>query len=80
MWLCLAVSFYLLKQVLPGPRLLLRLRDAGFEESTLQAVAASSKRDPKQAMAELARHHLIKPVVTQGHIGDVLPDKIVYDA
>jgi hypothetical protein len=31
-------------------------------------------------MEELARHHLIKPVVTQGHIGDVLPDKTVYDA
>jgi hypothetical protein len=31
-------------------------------------------------MEELARHHLIKPVFTQGHIGDVLPDKIVYDA
>jgi S1-C subfamily serine protease len=31
-------------------------------------------------MEELARHHLIRPVDTQGHIGDVLPDKIVYDA
>jgi S1-C subfamily serine protease len=29
---------------------------------------------------ELARRHLIRPVVTQGHIGDVLPDKIIYDA
>jgi S1-C subfamily serine protease len=48
--------------------------------STLQAIAASTKGDPKQLMQELARHHLIKPVVTQGHIGDVLPDKIVYDA
>jgi S1-C subfamily serine protease/DNA-binding NarL/FixJ family response regulator len=48
--------------------------------ATLQAIAASSKGDPKQVMEELARHHLIKPVVTQGHIGDVLPDKIVYDA
>jgi S1-C subfamily serine protease len=48
--------------------------------STLQAIAASTKGDPKQVMEELARHHLIKPVVTQGHIGDVLPDKIVYDA
>ena len=47
--------------------------------ATLQAIAASSKGDPKQAMEELARRHLIKPVVTQGHIGDVLPDKIVYD-
>jgi len=48
--------------------------------STLQAIAASTKGDPKQVMEELARHHLITPVVTQGHIGDVLPDKIVYDA
>ncbi|MGA7318719.1 MAG: trypsin-like peptidase domain-containing protein [Silvibacterium sp.] len=43
-------------------------------------IAASSKVDPKQVREELARHHLIKPIVTQGHIGDVLPDKIVYDA
>ena len=48
--------------------------------ATLQAIAASSKGDPKQVMEELARHQLIKPVVTQGHIGEVLPDKIVYDA
>jgi S1-C subfamily serine protease/DNA-binding NarL/FixJ family response regulator len=48
--------------------------------ATLQAIAASSKGAPKQVMEELARHHLIKPVATQGHIGDVLPDKIVYDA
>jgi len=48
--------------------------------ATLQAIAASSRGDPKQVMEELARHHLIKPIATQGHIGDVLPDKIVYDA
>jgi DNA-binding response OmpR family regulator/S1-C subfamily serine protease len=48
--------------------------------ATLQAIAASSKGDPKQVMEELAHHHLIKPIVTQGHIGDILPDKIVYDA
>ena len=48
--------------------------------ATLQAIAASSNGDPKLAMEELARQHLIKPVATQGHIGDVLPDKIVYDA
>jgi serine protease Do len=39
--------------------------------ATLRAIAASSKGDPKQVMEELARHHLIEPVVTQGHIGDV---------
>jgi DNA-binding response OmpR family regulator/S1-C subfamily serine protease len=48
--------------------------------ATLQAISASTKGDPKQVMEQLARRHLIKPVVTQGHIGDVLPDRIVYDA
>lgn len=47
--------------------------------ATLQAIATSTKGDPKQVMEALARHHLIKPVVTPGHIGDVLPDKIIYD-
>ena len=48
--------------------------------ATLQAIADSSQDDPKQLMEQLAHHHLITPIVTQGHIGDVLPDKIVYDA
>jgi DNA-binding response OmpR family regulator/S1-C subfamily serine protease len=47
---------------------------------TLQSIATASKGDPKQVMEELARRKLIRPVTTQGHIGDVLPDKIVYDA
>lgn len=46
----------------------------------LQSIATASKGDPKQVMEELARRHLIRPTTTQGHIGDVLPDKIVYDA
>ena len=46
----------------------------------LQSIAASTKGDPKQVMEELARRHLIEPVVTQGHIGSVHPDKIIYDA
>jgi DNA-binding response OmpR family regulator/S1-C subfamily serine protease len=54
------------------------LARAGTE--TLQSIATVSKGDPKQVMEELARRHLIRPVTTQGHIGDVLPDKIVYDA
>jgi hypothetical protein len=53
---------------------------AGLGAATLKAIAASSRCDPKQVMEGLARHHLIKPVVTQGHISDVLPDKVVYDA
>ena len=47
---------------------------------TLQAIEASSHGDSKQVMEELARRRLIDPIVTQGHIGDVLSDKIVYDA
>jgi DNA-binding response OmpR family regulator/S1-C subfamily serine protease len=54
------------------------LARAGAE--TLQSIATVSKGDPKQVMEELARRHLIRPIATQGHIGDVLPDKIVYDA
>jgi S1-C subfamily serine protease/DNA-binding NarL/FixJ family response regulator len=54
------------------------LARAGAE--TLQSIATTSKGDPKQVMEELARRHLIRPTTTQGHIGAVLPDKIVYDA
>jgi S1-C subfamily serine protease len=49
-------------------------------EETLRSIATATKGNPAQVMQELARRHLIRPVVTQGHIGDVLPDKIVYDA
>ena len=49
-------------------------------EGTLQEIATASKGDPRQVMEELARRNLIRPITTQGHIGDVLPDKIVYDA
>jgi S1-C subfamily serine protease len=54
------------------------LARAGAE--TLQSIATASKGDPEQVIEELARRNLIRPVTTQGHIGDVLPDKIVYDA
>jgi DNA-binding response OmpR family regulator/S1-C subfamily serine protease len=54
------------------------LARAGAE--TLQSIATASKGDPKQVIEELARRRLIRPTTTQGHIGDVLPDKIVYDA
>jgi S1-C subfamily serine protease/DNA-binding response OmpR family regulator len=33
-----------------------------------------------QIVTQLASQHLIRPTTTQGHIGDVLKDKIVYDA
>jgi len=54
------------------------LARAGTE--TLQSIATASKGDPRQVMEELARRNLIRPTTTQGHIGAVLADKIVYDA
>jgi len=54
------------------------LARAGSE--TFRSIATATNGDPRQVMEELARRNLIRPVITQGHIGDVLPDKIVYDA
>jgi len=39
-----------------------------------------SQGDPREVIEKLARRNLIRPLVTQGHIGDVLTDRIVYDA
>jgi DNA-binding response OmpR family regulator len=49
-------------------------------EEALRSIATATKGDPKEVMEELARRHLIRPVVTQGHIGDIQTDKIIYDA
>ena len=37
-------------------------------------------QDVNRIMSQLASESLIRPTTTQGHIGDVLQDKIVYDA
>jgi serine protease Do len=44
-----------------------------------QQIAGSSSNVP-QIVSRLAQQNLIRPTTTQGHIGDVLKDKIVYDA
>jgi len=49
-------------------------------EDARRSIAARAKSDPERLMAELAHRQLIRPVNTQGHIGDVLSDKIIYDA
>ena len=41
---------------------------------------ASGAQDVNQVMSQIASQRLIRPTTTQGHIGDVLKDKIVYDA
>jgi DNA-binding response OmpR family regulator len=49
-------------------------------EETASAIVTSTSGNPSRVLLELARRSLIRPTTTQGHIGDVLPDKIVYDA
>ena len=47
-------------------------------EATQKIMGGTS--DVNRIMAQLASQRLIRPTTTQGHIGDVLEDKIVYDA
>lgn len=49
-------------------------------DDAVREIVKTTGGDPKLVLAELASRHLIRPLVTQGHVGDVLPDKIVYDA
>ena len=53
------------------------LARAGSEAT--QQIAGSASSVP-QIVSRLAQQNLIRPTTTQGHIGDVLKDKIVYDA
>jgi DNA-binding response OmpR family regulator/S1-C subfamily serine protease len=53
---------------------------ARADEQTAQQILSQSGSDVSQVLAELAKRNLIRPLITQGHIGDVLPDKIVFDA
>jgi S1-C subfamily serine protease/DNA-binding NarL/FixJ family response regulator len=36
--------------------------------------------DVTEIVSQLAAQHLIRPTITQGHVGDILKDEIVYDA
>jgi DNA-binding response OmpR family regulator len=49
-------------------------------DQTVEQIVKVSGGDPKLILEELAKKKLIRPLVTQGHVGDVLTDKIVYDA
>jgi DNA-binding response OmpR family regulator/S1-C subfamily serine protease len=53
---------------------------ARTDEDTAQSIMTHSGSDVSQVLDELARRNLIHPLITQGHIGDILPDKIVFDA
>jgi S1-C subfamily serine protease/DNA-binding NarL/FixJ family response regulator len=53
---------------------------ARTSEDAVRSIAANTNGDAESLMKELAHRNLIRPINTQGHIGDVLADKIIYDA
>jgi DNA-binding response OmpR family regulator/S1-C subfamily serine protease len=53
---------------------------ARTDEDTARQILTHGSGDVAEILDELARRNLIRPLITQGHIGDVLPDKIVFDA
>jgi DNA-binding response OmpR family regulator/S1-C subfamily serine protease len=53
---------------------------ARADDATVQEITDSSDGDVPAMLDELARRNLIRPIITQGHIGDILPDKILFDA
>jgi len=53
---------------------------ARTDDDTIHKIVSSSGGSPAGIMSALASRKLIRPVTTQGHLGDILPDKLVYDA
>jgi DNA-binding response OmpR family regulator len=53
---------------------------ARIDEPTLKRIAQVTGNNTEGLVRELARRKLIRPLVTQGHLGVVGPDRLVYDA
>ncbi|MGR3173378.1 MAG: trypsin-like peptidase domain-containing protein [Candidatus Scalindua sp.] len=54
--------------------------NALFAKTDPDIAKGISKLPFLEAAQELSNHHLIKPISTQGHISDVLNERIIYDA
>lgn len=53
---------------------------ARVDEETMHQIVQSSGGNPADIMIALVNRKLIRPITTQGHIGDVEAERIVYDA
>jgi len=53
---------------------------ARTDDDTVKKIVSSSGGNALSIMSALASRKLIRPVTTQGHLGDILSDKLVYDA
>jgi DNA-binding response OmpR family regulator len=53
---------------------------ARIDEATLKQIAQTTGDSTEDLVKELARRKLIRPLATQGHLGVVASDRLVYDA
>lgn len=53
---------------------------ARLDDSVVAELVTATGGDPEKASRELARRGMVRPLATQGHLGDVLPNQLVYDA
>ncbi|MBZ5538208.1 MAG: trypsin-like peptidase domain-containing protein [Acidobacteriia bacterium] len=53
---------------------------ARLDEKVVESVVSTAGPDPKKISQELSRRGMIRPLSTQGHLSDILPNKLVYDA
>ncbi|MGB7623432.1 MAG: trypsin-like peptidase domain-containing protein [Terriglobia bacterium] len=53
---------------------------ARLDEKMVESVISAAGPDPKRISQELSRRGMIRPLSTQGHLSDILPNKLVYDA
>jgi S1-C subfamily serine protease len=53
---------------------------ARIDDATLKQIAQTAGNSTEDLVKELARRKLIRPLATQGHLGVVASDRLVYDA
>jgi DNA-binding response OmpR family regulator/S1-C subfamily serine protease len=53
---------------------------ARTSEDNVQQIMSRDGNDISRVLDDLAKRKLIRPLITQGHIGDVLTEEIVFDA
>ncbi len=53
---------------------------ARADPATSSDIMQRAGTDADRLAQDLADHKLIRPLATQGHVGDVLPDRLLYDA
>ncbi len=53
---------------------------ARLDESVVDPIVTAAGGDEEKISRELALRRLIRPLATQGHLGDILPNRLVYDA